>query len=202
MRRGKQHAAARSATGTPPTAKPQVDSTMRAKDAKLRKHARLHATNQSRGESGDAERGSVYQRSHHLRDEEAEDGEWDSELAKFEASPLFRSLMKSPVITTPATLDKKKENKPTTKQVCTKFREGQIVCDDPHCRKLHIIPRKDCTNACYVKFGICSNWSKCRSRHPWDQKRWGDKEAAYARFKHAQQDAKKFIESKMVTFDK
>ena len=68
-----------------------------------------------------------------------------------------------------------------TRQVCTKFREGQVRCNDPNCRKLHITPRKDCQNASYLKTGICSNWSQCHSRHPWDEK-WGDKDAAYQRF--------------------
>merc|ERR1712167_258488 len=89
-----------------------------------------------------------------------------------------------------------------TKQVCIKFREGQVVCKDPHCRKLHVIPRKDCTNASYVKFGICSNWSKCRARHPWDQDAWGDKDEAYARYQKAQKEAKLFVESKMISFAK
>merc|ERR1712025_1220844 len=94
---------------------------------------------------------------------------------------------------------KQKEQQKQTKQVCTKFREGQVVCDDPTCRKLHIMPKKDCTNDSYKKFGICSNWSKCRSRHPWDARRWGDKDAAYAKYKDAQKHAKQFIESKMVS---
>jgi hypothetical protein len=57
------------------------------------------------------------------------------------------------------------------------------VCDDPQCRKLHIFPQKDCKNDSYLQCGICSNWGKCRSRHPWNTKQWGDKTEAYEKYK-------------------
>ena len=79
----------------------------------------------------------------------------------------------------------------TTKQVCTKFREGQEVCRDQKCRKLHVFPKKDCRNASYLECGICSNWSKCRSRHPWDQEKWGNKTDAYEKFKEIQNRERK-----------
>ena len=61
-----------------------------------------------------------------------------------------------------------------TTQVCVKFREGREVCKKgASCRKLHITPKKICTNPSYQETGICSNWSKCRCRHPWDEEKWG-----------------------------
>ena len=78
----------------------------------------------------------------------------------------------------------------TTKQVCTKFREGHEICEDPKCRKLHIFPKKDCRNESYLQCGICSNWSKCRSRHPWSVSKWGDKNDAYEKFKAKQKEIK------------
>ena len=70
-----------------------------------------------------------------------------------------------------------------TTQVCVKFREGREVCKKgPSCRKLHITPKKICTNPSYQETGICSNWSKCRCRHPWDEEKWGSHNDAYEKY--------------------
>ena len=70
-----------------------------------------------------------------------------------------------------------------TTQVCVKFREGREVCKKgASCRKLHITPKKICTNPSYQETGICSNWSKCRCRHPWDEEKWGSHNDAYEKY--------------------
>jgi len=66
-----------------------------------------------------------------------------------------------------------------TQQICVTHREGREVC--PHgsyCKRQHIFPTKDCTNLNYLTTGICSNYSKCHCRHPWDTMRWGNHEEA------------------------
>jgi len=88
-----------------------------------------------------------------------------------------------------------------TKQVCVKYREGQVVCKDPSCRKLHVIPKRDCKNASYMSMGICSNWSKCRSRHPWDERKWGDKEEAYRKYVEMQKEVKPKAKETKVKID-
>ena len=64
------------------------------------------------------------------------------------------------------------------------------MCTDQKCRKMHIFPKKDCKNASYLSCGICSNWSKCRSRHPWDFEKWGGKDDAYEKYKATQKEIK------------
>lgn len=67
-----------------------------------------------------------------------------------------------------------------TRQPCIRYREGREVCRrGVYCKRLHFIPKKDCTNRSYLLTGICSNYSKCRCRHPWDTERWGDHDLAY-----------------------
>ena len=67
-----------------------------------------------------------------------------------------------------------------TQQICVRYRDGQEVCrKGVYCKRLHIIPTKDCTNTSYLATGICSNYSKCHSRHPWDAEQWGDRETAH-----------------------
>ena len=69
--------------------------------------------------------------------------------------------------------------KPTS-QICVRYRDGQEVCrKGVYCKRLHFIPTKDCTNPSYLATGICSNYSKCHSRHPWDAEQWGDRETAH-----------------------
>jgi hypothetical protein len=112
---------------------------------------------------------------------EEDEREWTRELEAAENSPAFLRLMNAWKTENPPRQHPRKAL--TTKQVCTTYREGHEVCDDPQCRKLHIFPQKDCKNDSYLQCGICSNWGKCRSRHPWNTKQWGDKTEAFEKYK-------------------
>ena len=72
-----------------------------------------------------------------------------------------------------------------TSQLCVRHREGRERCRrGAYCERLHIVPTRDCTNKDYLTTGICSNYSRCRSRHPWDEEAWGDKDIAYRKHTH------------------
>ena len=70
-----------------------------------------------------------------------------------------------------------------TTQLCVRHREGRERCHrGAYCERLHLVPTHDCTNKGYLTTGICSNYSRCRSRHPWDENAWGGKDTAYQRY--------------------